>query len=349
MQDMLLVIDGQEEYLIMPPRSEVQNIFDGELDVSNMTKTSGIATILDHEAGWQKLGARLKKEKQVATLKALPEFVDIFGFYANPARAKLYGQMLQKNSKLEITDLRPVLAQLRSIKQSAELQAIQQAIDITAQGFAAVRTKLSELAHEYEIEAILSYEFRRTGGSGHAFDPIVACGGKACQIHRVANDAALKKGQLIVMDVGAEYQLYAADITRTVAFGKPTTRQRDIFKAVQEVQDYAYGQLKPGITIREYEGLIEQKMGEVLRRLKIITSAQREDIRRYYPHATSHFLGLDIHDIGNYDEPLAENMVITVEPGIYLPSENIGVRLEDDVRITKTGIEILSAAIPSEL
>lgn len=349
LQDVVLVIDGKDEYLILPPRSEVQDIFDGLVVEKEISETSGITTIFAYDDGWKKLGAKLKRQQSVATLKPMPEYVDIYGFYTNPARMKLKERMREFNAKLELSDVRALVATLRSVKQPSELKAIQSAIDVTATGLAAVREQLPKLRHEYEIEAILSYHFRRTGASGHAFDPIVAGGRKACQIHPVANNAALNKGELIVVDVGAEYQNYAADITRTVAFGEPSKRQKEIYSAVKEVQDYAYQQLKPGLTIRESETLVEKKMGEVLKRLKLIKTTERNEIRRFYPHSTSHFLGLDVHDIGNYDAPLLENMVLTVEPGIYIADEGIGVRIEDDVRITKTGIEVLSASIPTEL
>jgi Xaa-Pro aminopeptidase len=148
------------------------------------------------------------------------------------------------------------------------------------------------------------------------------------------------------LDVGAEVENYAADITRTYFLKKPTKRQQAIYDAVAEVAAFARDHLKPGVTIRENEKAVEEFMGEKLRELGLIKSITHDNVRKYYTHACSHYLGLDAHDAGDYDAPLEPGMVITVEPGIYTPEENFGVRIEGDVLITETGLEILSKAAP---
>ncbi len=158
----------------------------------------------------------------------------------------------------------------------------------------------------------------------------------------------LLEGELLLLDIGAEINNYAADITRTFAIsGKMTKRQKQVFDSVIEVQQYAFSLLKPGVVYKDYELQIEHFMGEKLRELGLITTIDKGSVRKYYPHLTSHFLGLDAHDVGDYTTAFQENMVITVEPGIYIHDETIGIRLEDDVLITKTGYKILSSNLPS--
>ena len=154
----------------------------------------------------------------------------------------------------------------------------------------------------------------------------------------------------MVIDIGASYGNYCADITRTVALtGKASRRQQQVHEAVCEAQDYAYSLLKPGVIFAEYEKLMEAFVGEKLRELGLIKSISRDSVRQFFPHATSHFLGLDAHDAGDYAHPLEPGVVITVEPGIYIPAEGIGVRIEDDIVITKDGCDVLSKKLPRDL
>jgi len=272
--------------------------------------------------------------------------------YSNPARERLVRHMKQHGDELELLDIAPHMAKLRMVKQPLEIQAIQRAIDITAATIKQLTrpSNLAKYAHEYEIEADLYRGFRRAGSQGHAFDPIVAAGKNAATIHYMANNSPLDASDLLTLDVGAAYDHYAADVTRTVSLGgKPSKRQRAIYDAVADVQQYAYGLLKPGVLLAEYEQDVEAYMGEKLRELGLIKTIERDQVRKYYPHAASHHLGLNVHDVDMHDRVLEENMVITVEPGIYIPEEGIGVRIEDDVRITSTGIEILTHALPAKL
>jgi Xaa-Pro aminopeptidase len=155
--------------------------------------------------------------------------------------------------------------------------------------------------------------------------------------------------ELLLLDVGAEVNHYAADITRTVSISAPSRRQQAVFDAVLEVHAFALSLLRPGALMKENEQQIEQLMGEKLRELGLIKSIEHDEVRKYYPHATSHFLGLNVHDIGDYLRPLEPGMVLTVEPGIYIPEEAIGVRIEDDVLITADGYEILTDRLPRKL
>lgn len=347
--DVVLVMDKNKEYIILPEQSTYQQIFDGSVDANALQKISGIDTIYAYDEGWKQLASRLKKVKHVATLPPPPQYVAVYGMYTNPARRALIRAMKKENDTLELLDLQQHMIRLRSVKQDSEITAIKQAIEITAKGLQAVSrpSTLSKYAYEYEVEADLTRSFRRNG-SQHAFDPIVAGGTRACVLHNTGNNGQLSADELLLFDIGAESHGYAADISRTVSLGEPTKRQQAVFSVVREVQNYAYEQLKPGVLLKDYEQLIEHFMGEKLRELGLIKTIETDTVRTFYPHATSHHLGLAVHDVYD-DRPLEPNMVITVEPGIYIPEEGIGIRIEDDVRITETGIEILSAALPTRL
>ena len=349
--DIILVLDKDKEYLIVPTREGARATFDGVVDETELQRITGITTIYNHVEGWKQLGARLRKKKHVATLPASPEYIEHYGMYTNPARRHLIQRMKAENSAIELLDISMHIARMRMIKQPLEIAAIQQAIDITAETLKdALRTsKRSKYIYEYEVEAELSRGFRKRGGRGHAFEPIVAAGKHACTLHNVANTGTLASDELLLCDVGAEYHHYAADITRTVALGNPSRRQEAVFEAVLEVQEFAKSQLAPGVLFKEYEQMIEQFMGEKLRELGLIKSIDHDAVRTYYPHATSHFLGLNVHDVGDYERPLEPGVVLTVEPGIYISDEGIGVRIEDDVVVTEKGIEVLSARLPRSL
>lgn len=347
-----LVMDKGKEYLIVPQREAVREKFDGAIDLDVLRRTSGIQTIVSEKEGWKQLSVRLKKVQHVATLGANPRYIDFLGMYTNPARAELLQRIKDINPAVEPLDLRIHLSRMRMIKQPAELAAIQQAIDITLDTLKEITRprQLAKYAHEYEIEADLTRGFRRCGADGHAFSPIVASGERACVLHSVSNNAPLASGDLVVLDVGAQMHMYASDITRTVVLGeRASRRQEQVHQAVQEAQDYACSLLRPGVLLREYEKQMETFVGEKLRELGLIKTIDHDNVRKYFPHATSHFLGLDTHDAGDYEHPLESGVVLTVEPGIYIPEESIGVRIEDDILITPEGNANLSAQLSRSL
>jgi Xaa-Pro aminopeptidase len=349
--DIILVMDKSKEYLIVPEQSYVQEAFDGIIDLDDLVRRSGITEVLNEKEGWKSFGARLKRVRHVATLGASPKYLDVFGMYTNPARSVLISKLKEYNPNLELLDVRTHMGRLRMIKQPAELAAMQHAIDITIDTLKAVTrpAQLAKYAYEYEIEADITRGFRRSGAQGNAFSPIVASGQHACTMHNMANGGTLASDELLLMDVGAQVSHYTADLARTVSLGTVSRRQVAVYDAVQEVQAFAYSLLKPGVLLREYEKAVEEFMGEKLRELGLIKIIERDIVRRYFPHAASHFLGLDTHDAGDYDRPLEPDVVLAVEPGIYIPEEAIGVRIEDNVRITADGIEVLSARLPAQL
>lgn len=348
----MLVMDKGKEYLIVPPREVVREQFDGSIDFEQLSRTSGVQTVLYEKEGWKQLGPRLKKVQHVATLAPSSRFIEYLGMYTNPARADVVQRLKEHNPAMELLDLRTHLSRMRMIKQEPELQAIQRAIDITIDTCKEILRprQLAKYAHEYEIEADLTRGFRRRGGMGHAFTPIVASGERTCTLHHTRNNAPLVSGEVLVMDVGAQADYYASDLTRTVVIGgQPTRRQQAVYAAVQEAQQHALRLLKPGVLLRDYEKQMEEFIGEKLRELGLIKLIDHESVRQFFPHATSHFLGLDTHDAGDYEHPLEPGAVLAVEPGIYIPQESLGVRIEDNVLITAEGNTVLSSRLPQVL
>jgi len=188
-------------------------------------------------------------------------------------------------------------------------------------------SSLQATHYEYELEAAISQGFRSQGADGHAFAPIVGAGQHSTTLHYLDNNGRLAPQDLIVLDVGASVEHYSADITRTVCKQSFTSRQLAVFEAVCAVQDYALSLLKPSVILADYEKQVRGYMGKQLQQLGLVGASLERTIDRYYPHGTSHFLGLDTHDVGDYRQPLAAGMVLTCEPGIYISEEAIGVRI----------------------
>lgn len=347
--DLVLVMDNQKEYLIIPSRDANRMAFDGRIDVDLLSDRSGIDTVIDEYEGWKKLSALLINSKQIATLVAPPPYIVQYGFYTNPARSKLVKRIKQCNPQLEIKDLRETFAKIRMIKHPAEISAIQMAIDITVGAFQDVYKHLADYSYEFEIEADLGSYFRKNGARGHAYQSIVASGANACTLHYIDNSHTLIGQNLLLIDAGAEVEMYAADITRTIALTKPDIRTKMVYEAVKQAQKYAFSLLKPGIKLANYEKAMQKHLGDKLKEVGLIKKVSKDSVRQFVPHSISHFLGLDVHDVADYNISLQAGMVLTVEPGIYIPNESIGVRLEDDVLITKNGVKVLSNRLPKQL
>lgn len=349
MPDLVLVMTRRDEFLIVPDRSPVRQAFDGSIDLAALGARSGITEAETEREGWKRLRHELDGNPEVYTAATLHAFDASHGMWANPANTRVQRKIRQNNHAVRIIAIDEHLAEMRVNKQPAEIAAIQSAIDITSATLADLRASFSGYVYEYEVEALLSQGFRSRGASGHSFSPIVANGPHATVLHNVANNGKLERTDLTVLDVGAEVEHYAADITRTIAAQKPSKRQQNVYEAVLETQEYALSLLAPGTLAREYERAVALHIGDQLKKLGLITTVDFESVRRYYPHATSHFLGLDVHDVGDYNQPFAPGMVLTCEPGIYIPEEGIGVRIEDDILITENGRKILSEACPRAL
>ncbi len=249
-----------------------------------------------------------------------------------------------------------IMASLRSVKHEAEVKLISEAIKHTESAFRRLLKFVKPGVMEYEIEAEIIHEFIRNRCSGHAYNPIIASGPAACVLHYNENNKQCKDGDLILMDFGAEYANYAADLTRTIPVnGKFSQRQKDVYNAVLKVMRAATKMLVAGNTIEKYHAEVGKLMEEELLQLKLISAEdikkQNPDLpayKKYFMHGTSHFIGLDVHDVGFFAEPMQIGNAFTVEPGIYIPEENLGIRLENNIVITATGNDDLMKHIPLE-
>lgn len=345
--DLTLVIDGDKEYIVLPPRDEIRNVFDGKIDVDKLKAISGVDLYFDEVRGWKEIKKAIDKTSTVAILQPLATFVERHDFYSNPARKRLQDRIQDVNSRARLLDIRPVFAELRVIKQPQELEQIQKAIDITCRSIEDVYAQIKNFTYEYQVEAALTQGFRSRGAKGHAFEPIVSSGKNATILHYLANDQPLQKNSFLLMDVGAEVENYASDVARTIPVGKVSSRHQAVLSACLEAQQEIIKLLKPGSNYYDLELKAEKIVGAKLKRLGLIKTNNRKSVRKYFPHAISHFVGLDTHDVGERNQGLAENMVITIEPSIIIEEENIGVRFEDDILITNDSYRVLSSSLPS--
>lgn len=239
----------------------------------------------------------------------------------------------------------PILQRLRAVKDAIEIDLIQKACDITEKGFKRVLNFVKPGVWEYDVEAEYIHEFIRNRSKKFAYTPIVASGNNANVLHYIENNQQCKDGDLLLMDVGAEYANYSSDMTRTIPVnGKFTKRQKEVYNAVNRVKEAATKMLIPGTLWAPYHVEVGKLMTSELLGLGLLDKAdvQNEDpnwpaYKKYFMHGTSHHMGLDTHDYGLLHEPMQANMVFTVEPGIYLPEEGFGIRLEDDVVIQEKG------------
>ena len=261
-----------------------------------------------------------------------------------------------KNKKKERSN--PILQRLRSIKDPIEIELIQRACDITEKGFRRVLDFVRDGVWEYEIEAEFIHEFLKNRSKKFAYTPKIASGSNANILHYIENNKQCHDGELILMDVGAEYANYSSDMTRTIPVsGRYTQRQKDIYNAVLRVKNNATKMLVTGTDWKKYHVEVGKLMTSELLALKLLDKSdiqnetkEKPAYKKYFMHGTSHHMGLDTHDYGLLDDPMVKNMVFTVEPGIYLPDENFGVRLEDDVVIQKDGYpKNLMKNIPIEI
>lgn len=250
----------------------------------------------------------------------------------------------------------PIMSKLRAIKSKHEIELLQVACHITEKGFRRILQFVKPGVKEYEIEAEFVHEFIRNGSRGFAYEPIIASGASSCVLHYTENNKSCRAGDVLLLDVGAEYANYNADMTRTIPVnGKFTKRQRDVYNAVLRVKRAAYKLLRPGMVYFDYHKEVQKIMERELIKLKLI---DRTDIKKqnpekplfmnYFMHGTGHHLGLDVHDTGNMFDKMKAGMVWTVEPGIYIKQEGLGIRLENNVVITNKGVHDLMRNIPEE-
>lgn len=335
----------------------------------------------DHIAIWE--GAKLSKLQATAssgikTVYWLEEFQSIFSrlmeesthfYYNNNEHYRQAVEMETREDRFlkmvkssypahKMVPNFPIMEALRGVKESEEISLIKTACDITEKGFNRVLGFVKPGVMEYEIEAEYTHEFLRNRSKGFAYTPIIASGYNACVLHYIENNQECKDGDLLLMDVAAEYANYSSDMTRTIPVnGRFTARQKAVYQAVLNVKNQATKLLVPGTMWDAYHVEVGKLMTSELLGLGLIdkVDVQNEDskwpaYKKYFMHGTSHHMGLDTHDFGALKSPMQANMVFTVEPGIYIPEENMGIRLEDDIVIQPKGSPVnLMQNIPIEI
>ena len=325
----------------------------------------------DHAHELKKLEKRLGK---------LLEDVDVlyFAFGRHPERERKLHRILASCRTARRATLGPatmrdpaeILAPMRLVKSEEELAVMREGVRITHEAHVEAMKQVRPGMHEYEIQALVEYVFRRRGAWGWAYPSIVAAGANACILHYVRNDGAFEDGQLMLIDAGAEVDCYATDVTRTTPVGKKYEgAAREVYAAVLAVQKKAVAAVKPGGSIEDIHHDVLRDLTQVMIDLGALKGDVEELIgekehEKYYPHRTSHWLGADVHDVGRYRAreghpvPFAPGQVLTVEPGLYFPPDDedlpkglrgVAVRIEDDVLVTKGGHEVLTATIPKAM
>ncbi len=341
--------DQTAEIIFYPPYDEHQAVWEGNvLTDEEIVKRAGELTLMPRDRFWPSFHAYA-----VGARACYVEYNQHPRFFSEvPSAALRYARRIrQQHPALPLRPLYPVLARMRMIKDEHEQAFLQQANDVAGKAFRALMGALPSLAFEHEVEALLYYNIISGGGEGFAFDPIVAGGKNATILHYTNNNAPLRPGSLLLIDFGATVHGYHSDITRVLPVGGCfSQRQRAVYEAVRHIQHRLMDAMRPGITIKELNERAGEWTTEALLRLGLLTEeAVRQDpraYRRFFMHGFGHHLGLDVHDAGDATVPLAPGMVLTCEPGIYIPEENIGVRLENNILITPSGSKNLSENIP---
>jgi Xaa-Pro aminopeptidase len=344
--DWVLIVDGARghSWLVAPDVSDVHKTFDGSLSHHDAKRISGVNEVIPMSEMSELLRRTARIHPHVYTI-GQPPYAEHFNFELNPAIEK-NKQLLSRIFK-QVQDCQKELALLRAIKQPEELAHIQKAVSISIAAFDQIHQKMSLYKNEYEIEADFAHSVRLAGADGCAYDSIVAAGANACTLHYSNNSSKLQNRQLVLMDMGASYGGYAADISRTYVKGQPTKRQLEVYAAVEAAHQRIISLVEPMFSVEAYQVAVDKIMSEALSSIGL--QSDKDGRRRYFPHAISHGLGIDVHDSLGAPKYFAENMVLTVEPGIYIPEENIGVRIEDDILVTSSGHKNLSAGLSTGL
>lgn len=339
------------EILFILSEDREHAVWNGDrLSTSEAGKISGISHIMSLEK-WDKMAPEI--------------FSHVHSIYINtPDREKMPGHVQTQNERnaaglmktfphYSFHQSQPILQKMAMIKHPLEVDLVKNAIDITGKAFDRVLHTVQPGIKEYEVEAELTFILTKYG-CRHAFEPIIASGKSACTLHYITNDQMIKPGTLILIDFGAEYANMASDMTRTIpASGTFSLEQKKIYRSVLHVLDEVTNFMRPGITLKEINIEAAKLIESELVKLKIIS---RSEIKRqnhksplwkkYFMHGVSHHLGYDVHDISDREAPLRPGMILTCEPGIYLPDMNLGIRLENDLLITRTGARNLMSSIP---
>jgi Xaa-Pro aminopeptidase len=340
------------EVLVLVRPNELKEKWDGRrLRVEEARKMTGIETIVWLDAldgllqGWIHLADHIYLDSNENDRKA--SLVQ--------TREYRYIQELKQRYPLHpFHRAAKILKSLRAVKSPLEVEVLQQAIDITHHAFERVLKFIRPGVNEYEIEAEVLHAFLSRRATGPAYSSIIASGSNACILHYIQNNQECRAGELVLMDFGAEYGGYCADLTRTVPVnGKFTKRQKEVYNACLHLHDFAKALLKPGIILTDYHRKVGAEADIIFQKIGLLSKTDIKNAGpenpaywKYMYHGISHHLGIDVHDLGTRTEPLRPGMVLTVEPGIYIAEENMGVRIENNVWITRNGNKDLMKDIP---
>lgn len=335
--------EAHREILFLKETSDLIAVWEGEkLTKESAYETSGIRTVY-----WL---------DQVDTiLKQLLAEADVIYINTNEhlrantetqtREARFVEKLLSMYPAHQVAKSAPIMHEIRSVKDRIEIELMQKACNITEAGYRRLLNFVKPDVWEYEIEAELMHEFLRNRSRGFAYTPIIGSGKNACVLHYIENNQQCKAGDVILLDVAAEYANYASDMSRCIPVnGKFTARQKEVYNAVLHVKNEAEKMLVPGTLLPEYQAEVGKIMESELVKLKLIDQTDIKNARpewpaykKYFMHGTSHFIGLDTHDVGFFQEPIQAGMVFTCEPGIYIPEESLGIRLEDNLVIQEKG------------
>ena len=343
------------EYIFIEEASDYANKWLGKrLTKQEVSEISGIDinNILYVQEFRNFIASRVLTDSRASLLSKVPEnlYLDMFRYrkMKKPVSFNFFSEIIDNYPELYIKDLGGLISDMRRIKTKAEVLEIQKAIDYTQKGIEAIWKNAKPGINEAQLEALFEYTIKVEGSKGVSFDTIVASGKNGTVLHYVENDQKIEDKSLVLLDLGALSNLYAGDISRTFPVnGKFTERQSEFYQMVLDVNKKTIEMIKPGVYVRELNDFARDMLAEGMIRLGKIK--EKSEISKYYYHNVSHYLGLDVHDVGTYSQPLSPGAVITVEPGIYIEEEAIGIRIEDDVLVTSKGHENLSKNIIKEI
>jgi Xaa-Pro aminopeptidase len=350
-QSVLVLIKHKKEDVILfaPTRSKEKEKWEGILpSFDAIKKITGITDVRDR-ATFDDFHASIFTTLRTSNYGEIKQvYLDVSQTDRHCQDIVNFSNQLKSNyPEITIQSSSHTLKQMRTLKNIEEIQQIKEAIKITNDGLQGVVNTLKQTKKEHLLHAAFVYELNKQH-SKEAFDTIIASGKHATILHYIDNNDDIQNNALVLCDLGAQFKQYNADITRTYpASGKFTDRQKALYQLVLDVNQEMIAWIKPGKSFAEFKALGKEKLAE--KALNIGLIMEKEDISKYYYHGLGHHLGLDVHDPCDYDMPLKEGMVLTVEPGIYIEEEGIGIRIEDDILVTKDGHENLSKAIPKTI
>ncbi len=360
-------IDKEESVLVLHPEMSME----GEISTLYLKKTNDIIRVWEGEKYSQEEASLVSGVGRVKWLSELDADLKMLeakheNCYRNIPIEVLESNKLQdrnqridpfgENSSIGELSLKPILESIRVIKSSTEIGLIEKACSITDGAFSRVLKTVKPGKWEFEIEAEITHEFTVNRANGHAYSPIVASEKNSCVLHYIENNRQMNDGDILLLDFGAEYANYASDLSRTIPVnGRYTKRQKELYNAVLSVFKFAKELLVPGALFKEIQSGVVEEITKQLVDLNLISvydlqKQSKEDplYKKYFMHGIGHFMGLDVHDVGDRNKVLSEGMVITCEPGIYISEENLGVRIENDILITTEGNVDLMSNIPIE-